>query len=170
MCFTLVQFLLPLVLFCIIIPGIAVHLILELFLGLIVSDADIPALPTHYSPPLHLHPLSFSCRFCRFTSIYQTASISCVGGRNKTPATRKTHTGPYVWHKRGFIHLCMPHLSVPIVCIPRENVCRWTGGGVREFHHVYTHTHTHILTQPKHECLCSCCFAEVGVFLLCGET
>lgn len=57
------------------------------------------------------------------------------------------HTGSWVSLERGFIHLCMPHLSVPIVCISWEDVCRWTGGGARSsvvgnfhYHHARTTT------------------------------
>lgn len=87
-----------------------------------------------------ISPPSRSLFFLHFTFNYQTATTKHVKGRIKHRQPGK-HTRPYIGHKMGFIHLCMPHLSVPIVCIiPWENVCRRTGG--IEFQHTDTHACT----------------------------
>lgn len=87
-----------------------------------------------------ISPPSRSLFFLHFTFNYQTATTKHVKGRIKHRQPGK-HTRPYIGHEMGFIHLCMPHLSVPIVCIiPWENVCRRTGG--IEFQHTDTHACT----------------------------
>lgn len=128
--------------------------------------------PPSSSCSIFISPPSLSSLFFHFTFNYQTAITRHVEGRIKHVPPGK-HTQDLARCERGFIHLCMPHLSVPIVCIPWENVCRWTGGGggrsgssVGEFHRTSTCTCTH----HKREWLWSWCFAEVGVFLLHRET